>query len=73
MKTARESSIDSIKWDAYKKAEQILMEDCASVVLWYDEGYRLLQPGIVGLKMNALQYRDFRSVRFMEPETLKAK
>lgn len=44
------------------KAEKTLMKDAPVVVLWYDEGYRLLQERVQNLPLNAIQYRDFSEV-----------
>ncbi len=68
---ARASVVDSLTWAAYSNAEQILMRNCPVIVLWYDEGYRLLQPHVKDFPMNSIQYRDFRTVRFENPVTLK--
>ncbi|NLR92778.1 ABC transporter substrate-binding protein [Flammeovirga agarivorans] len=48
----------------FKKAEQILMQDAPFVVLWYDEGYRLIQRNIKDFPNNPMQYRDFSTVYF---------
>jgi peptide/nickel transport system substrate-binding protein len=52
-------------------AEQIMIEDAPIIVLWYDEGYRLVQPNVKNFPNNAMQYRDFTKV-FMTPATKKA-
>ncbi|ANQ50493.2 ABC transporter substrate-binding protein [Flammeovirga yaeyamensis] len=48
----------------FKKAEKILMEDAPFIVLWYDEGYRLIQRHIRDFPNNPMQYRDFSTVYF---------
>ncbi len=67
---ARNSFVDSIRMACFSEAEQILMRDCPIVVLWYDEGFQLLQPYVKNLKINPIQYRDFREVYFELPEGL---
>lgn len=52
----------------FKKAEQILMNDAPVIVLWYDEGYRLLQPYVRNFPNNPMQYRDLSDVYFGIPE-----
>lgn len=47
-------------------AEKVLMRDAGSVTLWYDEGYRIVQPNVNNFPNNALQYRDFSEVYFSE-------
>ncbi|MDX2189167.1 MAG: ABC transporter substrate-binding protein [Bacteroidota bacterium] len=56
-------------FDNFMKAEQILMADAPVVVLWYDEGYRLLQPTVQKFPSNAMQYRDLSDVYFSQPAT----
>ncbi|WMJ71985.1 ABC transporter substrate-binding protein [Cytophagaceae bacterium ABcell3] len=46
----------------FMKAENALMEDAPAIMLWYDEGYNLLQREIKNFHTNAMQYRDFSEV-----------
>ena len=51
--------------EAYKNfahAEDILMADAPVLVLWYDEGYRLLYNYVKNFPNNAMQYRDLSQV-----------
>lgn len=48
----------------FQKAEQTLMNDAGVIVLWYDEGYRLLQPYVKNFPNNPMQYRDLSEVYF---------
>jgi peptide/nickel transport system substrate-binding protein len=51
--------------EAYKNfmiAENIMMQDAPVIALWYDEGYRLVQPYVKNFPNNAMQYRDFSKV-----------
>lgn len=48
----------------FQNAEQALMNDAGVVVLWYDEGYRLLQPYVKNFPNNPMQYRDLSEVYF---------
>jgi oligopeptide transport system substrate-binding protein len=54
----------------FKKAEQELMADAPIVVLWYDEGYRLIKSHIADFPNNPMQYRDLGRVYFKQAETL---
>jgi len=54
----------------FKKAEVQLMEDAPVIILWYDEGYRLIQSYIKNFPNNPMQYRDLGKVYFEEAETL---
>lgn len=49
-------------------AEQVLMDDAGAIVLWYDEGYRLLQPYVQNFPNNPMQYRDLSDVYYKMPE-----
>ena len=62
-------SIDEAN-ELFKKAEVQLMEDSPVIVLWYDEGYRLIQSYVQNFPNNPMQYRDLGSVYFEEAETL---
>ena len=49
---------------AFMQAEQVLMDDAPLLVLWYDEGYRLLQAHVKNYPNNPMQFRDFSDVYF---------
>lgn len=55
---------------AFKKAERVLMRDAPIVILWYDEGYRLIQSYVKNFPNNPMQYRDFSEVYFKKPKQL---
>jgi len=48
----------------FMKAEQVAMSDAPVIILWYDEGYRLLYPKVKNFPSNPMQYRDFSEVYF---------
>ncbi|MCC5931944.1 MAG: ABC transporter substrate-binding protein [Cyclobacteriaceae bacterium] len=52
----------------FKLAEQNLMKDAPVIVLWYEEGYRLVQNYVRNFPNNPMQYRDFSNVWF-EPKS----
>lgn len=52
------------RYELYRQADQIAMNDGAIVPLYYDENYRLLQPYVKNLEANAMEYRDFKAVYF---------
>lgn len=56
----------------FHKCEQQVMNDAAIIPLWYDEGYRIIQPYVKNFHLNPMQYRDFREVYFEKAETIKA-
>ncbi len=53
--------------EMFLKAEQLVMQDAAIVVLWYDEAYRLVQHYVREFPNNPMQYRDFSEV-YMVPQ-----
>jgi len=58
-----------VAYDNFMQAEKILMDDAPIIVLWYDEGYRLLQSNLKNFPNNAMQIRDYSEVYFeMEKE-----
>ena len=46
----------------FAKAEDVLMDDAPILVLWYDEGYRLVYNYVKNFPNNAMQYRDLSQV-----------
>ncbi|MCK5704083.1 MAG: ABC transporter substrate-binding protein, partial [Cyclobacteriaceae bacterium] len=54
----------------FKKAEVLLMEDAPVIILWYDEGYRLIQSYVKNFPNNPMQYRDLGKVYFEDADTL---
>lgn len=48
----------------FKSAERTMIYDCPIIVLWYDEGYRLLRSEVKNFPSNPMQYRDFSEVYF---------
>ncbi|WP_345370553.1 ABC transporter substrate-binding protein [Algivirga pacifica] len=56
----------------FMEAERILMKDAPFLVLWYDEGYRLIQPYVKDFPNNPMQYRDFSTVYFDNAKELNA-
>lgn len=54
------------------EAEKVLMQDAPIIVLWYDEGFRLLQSYVKNFPNNPMQYRDFSKVYFQQARTLRS-
>jgi oligopeptide transport system substrate-binding protein len=51
--------------EAYKnflEAEKLMVADAPIMLLWYDEGYRLMQSYVKDFPNNAMQFRDFSTV-----------
>lgn len=58
--------------DLFLRAEKVLMQDAPIIVLWYDEGYRLLQSYVKNFPNNPMQYRDLGEVYFQQARTLRS-
>jgi peptide/nickel transport system substrate-binding protein len=56
----------------FKAAERVMVHDCPIIVLWYDEGYRLLRSEVKNFPSNPMQYRDFSEVYLSSSETKAA-
>lgn len=54
------------------EAEKVLMQDAPILVLWYDEGFRLLQSYVQNFPNNPMQYRDLSKVYFQKARTLRS-
>ncbi len=52
----------------YQEAEQIAMDDAPIMPLFYERHYRLLQPWVRGLKLDAMARYDLKRVWFNKPE-----
>lgn len=50
----------------FSRAELLLMQEAPVIVLWYDEGYRLVQSYVRNFPNNPMQYRDFSEVYFQD-------
>ena len=66
------SGSDSLARAKFEECERVLMRDCPLAVLWFREGYQVLQPTVMNLPINPIQYRDFREVYFSKPAVLKS-
>lgn len=54
---------DSARYELYRKADRIIIEDAPVVPLWYDEVVHLVQPRVKGFKPNALNLLELRRTR----------
>jgi len=50
----------------FMQAEAVMLKDAPILVLWYDEGYRLLQSYVKNFPSNPMQFRDFAEV-YIQP------
>jgi len=58
------------RYELYRQADQIQMNDAAVIPILYGENTRLLQKYVKNFSSNAMEYRDFSTVYF-EPKKMK--
>jgi ABC-type transport system substrate-binding protein len=54
---------DSLRYQLYRQADQVMINDAPVVPLWYDVVVHLVQPNIKGLPANGLNLLELRRVR----------
>lgn len=54
---------DSIRYELYRQADQIMINDAPVVPLWYDKAVRLVQTNVVNFRANALNLLELRTTR----------
>jgi peptide/nickel transport system substrate-binding protein len=54
---------DSLRYQLYQQADQVMIEDAPVVPLFYDEVVHLVQPGIEGFPPNSLNLLELRRVQ----------
>ena len=59
---AIEESNSAKRNEMYKKLDQIVMNDCPVIVLFYEENIRLTQPYVKGLQVNAMNMINLEKV-----------
>jgi ABC-type transport system substrate-binding protein len=57
---------DSMRYQLYRQADQLIVEDAPVVPLWYDVVIRLVQPNVEGFKPNALNLLELRQVKIRD-------
>ena len=66
--------IDSKKrFDLYRQADQVQIDDAAIMPIFYDENYRLIQSYVKNFDANAMEYRDLVNVYFEPKEKMEEK
>ncbi len=51
---------DSLRYELYQQADQIMINDAPVVPLWYDKVVRLVQPNVSGFPPNAVNLLELR-------------
>ncbi len=54
---------DSLRYELYKKMDNLIMQEAPIIVLYYDQVIRLTHPGISGLGSNALNLLNLKTVK----------
>jgi len=54
---------DSIRYDLYRKMDQLVINDAPVIPVWYDMAIHFVQPGISGFRANALNLLELRRTR----------
>ena len=57
---ALEETDDSLRYELYRKADQVVIDDAPVVPLWYDVAVHLVQPGVQNFRPNALNLLELR-------------
>lgn len=59
---------DSLRYELYRKADQIMISDAPVVPLWYDMVVRLVQPRVQNFKPNSLNLLELRRVKLKQEQ-----
>jgi peptide/nickel transport system substrate-binding protein len=59
------------RYKMYQQMDQIVMNECPVIVLYYDEIIRLMQNKVKGLDVNPMNSLNLERVDFVEPVTVK--
>ena len=54
---------DSLRYQLYRRADQVMIDDAPVVPLWYDKSVRLFQTYIKGFSANGLNLLELRKTR----------
>ena len=53
---------DSLRYELYREADQVMINDAPVVPLWYDEWIHFTQPDIKNFNINGLNLLELRKV-----------
>ncbi|MEO6883222.1 MAG: ABC transporter substrate-binding protein [Bacteroidia bacterium] len=62
---------DTKRFELYKDADQVGIDDAAYMPIFYEENYRLVQKYVKNFDINAMEYRDLEKVYFDKKEQEK--
>ncbi len=57
---------DSLRYQLYRQADQVMINDAPVVPLWYDKVVRLVQPNVEDFPPNALNLLELRRVKIRQ-------
>lgn len=57
---------DSARWELYRQADQLMIQDAPVVPLWYDMIVRLVQPYVHNFPPNSLNLLELRRVKLQD-------
>ncbi|MBH2005697.1 MAG: ABC transporter substrate-binding protein [Sphingobacteriia bacterium] len=66
---ALQETNDSVRYDLYRKMDQIVINDASVIPVWYDMAIHLVQPGISGFGPNALNLLELRRAKINASST----
>ncbi len=61
------------RFDLYRQADQVAIDDGAIMPIFYHENYRLVQLWVKNCETNAMEYRDLARVSFIPKDEIKKK
>jgi peptide/nickel transport system substrate-binding protein len=61
------------RFELYREADQVAMDDAAIMPIFYDENYRLIQLNVKNFDANPMEYRDLTKVYFEPKDKGKGK
>ena len=61
------------RYDLYRQADQVAMDDAAIMPIYYYENYRLLQLNVRNFDINPMEYRDMSQVYFVPEGEMEEK
>jgi len=61
------------RFDLYRQADQVAIDDAAIMPIFYHENYRLVQLWVKNCEANAMEYRDMSRVYFIPKDEVKKK
>lgn len=64
---------DSKRFDLYRQADQVAIDEAAMMPIFYDEIYRLIQNKVRDFDVNAMEYRDLSRVYFVPQNSTSTK